>query len=152
PIISVLAILTIVGGNVMALGQSNVKRLLAYSSIVHGGYLLIGIVVGYVLGATAILFYLSCYLFMNLGAFGTLSLLERLDNTGCDLEDLRGLWYRCPFIAGFLAFFLLSLAGFPPMAGFAAKYYIFYAALQGGHPELLIVGVLASILGIYYYL
>jgi NADH-quinone oxidoreductase subunit N len=152
PIIATLAILTIVGGNIMALGQSNVKRLLAYSSIAHGGYLLIGIVVGYALGAAAILFYLSCYLFMNLGAFGVISLLERLDNTGCDVEDLRGLWYRRPLIAGLLAFFLLALAGFPPMAGFAAKYYIFYAALQGGHPELLIIGVLASILGIYYYL
>jgi NADH-quinone oxidoreductase subunit N len=152
PIISALAIVTIVGGNVMALGQSNVKRLLAYSSIAHGGYLLIGIVVGYVLGASAILFYLSSYLFMNLGAFGVISLLERLDNTGYDVEELRGLWYRRPVVAGLLAFFLLSLAGFPPMAGFAAKYYLFYAALQGGHPELLIIGVLASILGIYYYL
>ena len=152
PIIEALAILTIVGGNVMALGQSNVKRLLAYSSIAHGGYLLIGIIVGSALGATAILFYLSSYLFMNLGAFGVISLLEQLDNTGCDAEDLRGLWYRRPLIAGLLAFFLLALAGFPPMAGFAAKYYIFYAALQGGHPELLIIGVLASILGIYYYL
>jgi NADH-quinone oxidoreductase subunit N len=96
--------------------------------------------------------YLSCYLFMNLGAFGVVSLLERLDNTGCDAEDIRGLWYRRPIIAGLLAFFLLALAGFPPMAGFTAKYYIFFAALQGGHPELLIIGVLASILGIYYYL
>src|SRR5439155_15161426 len=152
PIIATLAILTIVGGNVMALVQSNVKRLLAYSSIAHGGYLLIGIVVGYALGATAILFYLSSYLFMNLGAFGLISLLERLDNTGCDVEDLRGLWYRRPVVAGLLAFFLLALAGFPPMAGFAAKYYMFYAALQGGHPELLIIGILASILGMYYYL
>jgi NADH-quinone oxidoreductase subunit N len=152
PIISALAIVTIVGGNVMALGQSNVKRLLAYSSIAHGGYLLIGIVVGYVLGASAILLYLSSYLFMNLGAFGVISLLERLDNTGYGVEELRGLWYRRPVVAGLLAFFLLSLAGFPPMAGFAAKYYLFYAALQGGHPELLIIGVLASILGIYYYL
>ena len=152
PIIATLAIVTIVGGNVMALVQSNVKRLLAYSSITHGGYLLIGIVVGYTLGATAILFYLSSYLFMNLGAFGVISLLERLDNSGCDVADLRGLWYRRPVVAGLLAFFLLALAGFPPMAGFAAKYYIFFAALQGGHPELLIIGVLASILGIYYYL
>src|SRR5581483_2664755 len=67
-------------------------------------------------------------------------------------SDLRGLWYRQPFLAGLLAFFMLSLAGFPPMAGFAAKYYIFYAALQSGHPELLIIGVLASVLGMYYYL
>jgi NADH-quinone oxidoreductase subunit N len=152
PIIAAIAILTIIGGNVMALMQNNVKRLLAYSSIAHGGYLLIGVVVGYVLGASAILLYLACYLFMNLGAFGIVSLLEQLDNKGSDIEDIRGLWYRRPIVAGLLAFFLLALAGFPPMAGFTAKYYMFYAALQGGHPELLIIGVLASILGIYYYL
>jgi NADH-quinone oxidoreductase subunit N len=152
PIIVVLSLLTMIAGNIMALVQSNVKRMLAYSSIAHGGYLLIGIVAGGQLGATAILFYLSCYLFMNLGAFGVISLLERQDNNGYDNKALRGLWYRRPVLAGALAFFLLSLAGFPPMAGFAAKYYIFYAALQSGHPELLIVGVLMSILGIYYYL
>ncbi len=152
PVIWAIAVLTIVGGNVMALVQSNLKRLLAYSSIAHGGYLLIGVVVGGSLGASAILFYLFCYLFLNLGAFGVVSVLERLDNSGTDASDLRGLWYRRPVIAGLLAFFLLSLAGFPPMAGFASKYYMFYAALAGGHPELLIIGVLASVLGIYYYL
>jgi NADH-quinone oxidoreductase subunit N len=89
---------------------------------------------------------------MNLGAFGVISVLERIDNSGYDATDLRGLWYRCPWIAGLLAFFLISLAGFPPMGGFAAKYYMFYVALTNGHPELLIIGVLASILGVYYYL
>ncbi len=152
PVVWALAVLTIVLGNLMALTQSNVKRMLAYSSIAHGGYLLIGVVVGGQAGASAILFYLSCYLFMNLGAFGVISVLERIDNSGYDANDLRGLWYRCPWIAGLLAFFLISLAGFPPMAGFAAKYYMFYIALSNGHPELLIIGVLASILGIYYYL
>ena len=108
PVIAALAIVTIIGGNIMALGQSNVKRLLAYSSIAHGGYLLIGVVVGYTLGATAILFYLSCYLFMNLGAFGVISVLEQLDNSGSSLEDLRGLWYRCPWLAAYwLSSFLL---------------------------------------------
>ncbi|GAC1468451.1 MAG: hypothetical protein PVSMB5_13560 [Ktedonobacteraceae bacterium] len=152
PVVWAIAVLTILGGNIMALGQTNIKRMLAYSSIAHGGYLLIGVVVGGALGATAILFYLSCYLFMNLGAFGIVSTVERLDNSGYGIEDLRGLWRRRPVLAGLLAFFLLSLAGFPPMAGFAGKYYIFYAALQGGHPELLIIGIVASILGIYYYL
>src|SRR5579859_4366071 len=152
PIIWAIAVLTIVGGNVMALVQSNVKRLLAYSGIAHAGYLLIGIVVGGTLGTAAILFYLLCYTFLNLGAFGAVSMLERADNSGLDAKDLRGLWYRRPVLAGFLAFFLLALAGFPPMAGFAAKYSLFYAAIAGGHPELLIIGVLASVLGIYYYL
>jgi NADH-quinone oxidoreductase subunit N len=152
PVVWAIAILTIVGGNILALVQSNLKRLLAYSSIAHAGYLLIGVVVGGTLGIAAILFYLFCYTFLNLGAFGVVSVLERADNSGNSLADLRGLWYRQPVLAGLLAFFLLALAGFPPMAGFAAKYYIFYAALQGGHPELLIIGVLASILGMYYYL
>ena len=152
PVVWAIAILTIVGGNVLALAQSNVKRLLAYSSIAHAGYLLIGVVVGGTIGLAAILFYLLCYTFMNLGAFGMVSVLERADNSGSSLNDIRGLWYRQPLLAGLLAFFMLALAGFPPMAGFAAKYYMFYAALQGGHPELLIIGVLASVLGMYYYL
>jgi NADH-quinone oxidoreductase subunit N len=152
PVVWAITVLTIVGGNIMALVQSNVKRLLAYSSIAHAGYLLIGVVVGGTLGTGAILFYLLCYAFLNLGAFGVVSLLERVDNSGNDVKDLRGLWYRRPVLAGLLAFFLFALAGFPPMGGFAAKYYLFYTALVGGHPELLIIGVLASILGIYYYL
>jgi NADH-quinone oxidoreductase subunit N len=165
PVILAITILTIIGGNILALVQSNVKRLLAYSSIAHAGYLLIGIVVGGavitvkgqlvaggVFGISAILFYLLSYTFLNLGAFGIVSVLERADNSGTDLNDMRGLWYRRPVLAGLLAFFLLALAGFPPMAGFAAKYYLFYTALLAGHPELLITGVLASILGMYYYL
>ncbi len=157
PAILTITILTIVGGNILALVQTNVKRLLAYSSIAHAGYLLIGIAIGAgtankSLGMSAILFYLLSYTFLNLGAFGVLSVLEREDNSGTSLTDLRGLWRRQPLLAGLLAFFLFSLAGFPPMAGFAAKFYIFYAALAAGHPELLIIGVLASILGMYYYL
>lgn len=151
-IIWAITILTIVGGNIMALVQSNVKRMLAYSSIANAGYLLIGVVVGGTVGISAILFYLLCYTFMNLGAFGIVSLLERVDNSGSNYTELRGLWYRQPTLSGLLSFFMLALAGFPPMAGFAAKYYLFYAALQGGHPELLIIGVLASVLGMYYYL
>ncbi len=168
PVVEAITILTIVGGNVLALVQTNLKRLLAYSSIAHAGYLMIGIVSVFFItgglninsplllegatGMAAILFYLLCYTFMNLGAFGIVSILERPDNTGSDIKDLRGLWYRRPVLAGTLAFFMLALAGFPPMAGFTAKYYIFYAAIVGGRPELLIIGVLASVLGMYYYL
>jgi NADH-quinone oxidoreductase subunit N len=152
PVVLAITILTIVGGNIMALVQSNVKRMLAYSSIANAGYLLIGVVAGGAIGLSAILFYLLCYTFMNLGAFGVVSVLERADNTGSNLSEIRGLWNRQPALAGLLAFFMLALAGFPPMAGFAAKYYIFYAALQSGHPELMIIGVLASVLGMYYYL
>lgn len=158
PVVWAIAILTIVGGNVMAVVQSNAKRMLAYSSIAHGGYLLIGIVAGVfggpnsAIGVAAILFYLLAYAFINTGAFGAVSMLERLDNSGMDTKDLRGLWYRRPALAGFLAFFLLALAGFPPMAGFASKFYLFYAAIAQGYADLLIIGVLASILGMYYYL
>lgn len=152
PVVWVITVLTIVGGNIMALVQSNAKRMLAYSSIAHAGYLLIGVIVGQSSGASAILFYLLCYAFMNTGAFGVISILEKLDNSGSAVEDLRGLWYRRPVLAGLLAFFLLGLAGFPPMAGFAAKYYLFYSAVISGHIELLIIGVLASVLGMYYYL
>jgi NADH-quinone oxidoreductase subunit N len=152
PVIWAIAILTIVGGNILALVQSSVKRMLAYSSIAHAGYLLIGVVVGGAAGISAILFYLLCYAFMNLGAFGVVSMLERVDNSGSNYTELRGLWYREPVLAGLLSFFMLALAGFPPMAGFAAKYYMFFTALQGGYPELMIIGLLASVLGIYYYL
>ncbi len=152
PVVWAITILTIVGGNILALVQTNVKRMLAYSSIAHAGYLLIGVVVGGTVGISAILFYLLCYTFLNLGAFGVVSILEQTDNSGSSYKDIRGLWYRQPVVAGLLAFFMLALAGFPPMAGFAAKYYLFYAALQGGYPELLIIGVLASVLGMYYYL
>ena len=152
PVIWAITVLTIVGGNILALVQSSVKRLLAYSSIAHAGYLLIGVVVGGTIGLSAILFYLLCYTFMNLGAFGVVSVLERADNSGSNYSEIRRLWYRQPVLAGLLAFFMLALAGFPFMAGFAAKYYLFYAALLGGHAELLIIGVLASVLGMYYYL
>jgi NADH-quinone oxidoreductase subunit N len=151
-VVLAITILTIIGGNIMALVQNNVKRMLAYSSIANAGYLLIGVVAGGAIGLSAILFYLLCYTFMNLGAFGVVSVLERADNTGANLSEMRGLWNRQPVLAGLLAFFMLALAGFPPMAGFAAKYYIFFAALQSGHLELMILGVLASILGMYYYL
>ncbi len=152
PVIWVIAILTIVGGNVLALVQTNLKRLLAYSSIAHAGYLLIGIVAGGTIGIAAMLFYLLCYTFLNLGAFGVSSVLEAANPQANNLDEMRGLWYRQPVLAGLLAFFLFALAGFPPMAGFAAKYYLFLVALQSGHPELLIIGVLASVLGMYYYL
>ena len=152
PVIWAITILTIVGGNILALVQTNLKRLLAYSSIAHAGYLLIGIVAGGTIGIAAILFYLLCYTFLNLGAFGVSSVLEAANPQANNLEEMRGLWYRQPLLAGLLAFFLFSLAGFPPMAGFAAKYYLFLVALQSGHPELLIIGVLASVLGMYYYL
>src|SRR5258708_10560743 len=161
PVILVITILTIIGGNILALVAGKVKRLLAYSSIAHAGYLLIGIVVGgavftvkgqlvmggqvftngqlvagSVFGISAILFYLLSYTFLNLGAFGIVSVLERADNSGTDLNDLRGLWYRRPVLAGFLAFFLLALAGFSAIAAFAAQQHSLYTALRFGNPHI----------------
>lgn len=152
PTLWAICVLTIVGGNLLAVSQKNVKRMLGYSSIAHAGYLMMGIIADNSLGLSAILFYLLCYGFLNLGAFGVVSVLEHVDGSGTGAADLRGLWKRQPVLAGTLAFFLFGLAGFPPMAGFAAKFYIFYAALASGHPELLVIGVVASILGMYYYL
>src|SRR2546429_593976 len=135
PVIWAITILTIVGGNILALVQSSVKRLLAYSSIAHAGYLLIGVVVGGTIGLSAILFYLLCYTFMNLGAFGVVSVLERADNSGSNYSEIRRLWYRQPVLAGLLAFFMLALAGFPFMAGFPAEHYPLFSAPPGGPAE-----------------
>jgi NADH-quinone oxidoreductase subunit N len=151
-IMIVLAIVTMVGGNILAATQTNVKRMLAYSSIAHAGYLLIGIALGTALGVAALFYYLGAYAVMNLGAFGVVLVLERVAGLGTNLDDYRGLATRRPGLAAALAVFLFALAGIPGTAGFVAKYTIFYAAVVGGHPELTIIGVIASMLGFYYYL
>jgi NADH-quinone oxidoreductase subunit N len=147
-----LAIVTMIGGNILAATQTNVKRLLAYSSITHAGYLLIGIAIGTSLGVAALLYYLAAYAVMNLGAFGVVTLLERVAGLGTNLDDYRGLASRRPGLAAALAMFLFALAGIPGTVGFVAKYTIFYAAVVGGHAELTIIGVIASMVGFYYYL
>ncbi|MBA3825621.1 MAG: NADH-quinone oxidoreductase subunit N, partial [Ktedonobacterales bacterium] len=148
----VLAIVTMVGGNILAATQTNVKRLLAYSSIAHAGYALIGIALGNALGVSALLFYLAAYAVMNLGAFGVVTVLERVAGLGTDLADYQGLSQRRPGLAAALAVFLFALAGIPGTVGFVAKYTIFYAAIVSGHAELTIIGVVASMIGFYYYL
>lgn len=151
-ILWVLAALTIVVGNVMAVIQDNVKRLLAYSSIAHAGYLLIGFATGSQEGYAAVLFYLVAYLFMNLGAFGV---VVALANEGQDCERMRsfmGLAKTRPALAGLMTLFLVSLAGIPGTAGFIAKFTIFAAAVRGDLIGLSILGVLMSVVSIYYYL
>ncbi len=147
-----LAILTMVGGNILAATQTNVKRLLAYSSIAHAGYLLIGIALGTQAGIAALLYYMAAYAVMNVGAFGVVLALERVAGLGTNLDDYRGLASRRPALAAALAVFLFALAGIPGTAGFVAKYAIFAAAVTGGHAELTIIGVVASMIGFYYYL
>jgi NADH-quinone oxidoreductase subunit N len=148
----VLAALTMVVGNVMAVIQDNVKRLLAYSSIAHAGYLLIGFVPGTAEGYTAVVFYLVCYLFMNLGAF---AVVVALANRGADcerMESFAGLARTRPGLAALMTLFMVSLAGIPGTAGFMGKVMVFSAAVNAGHVWLAILGVLMSVVSVYYYL
>jgi NADH-quinone oxidoreductase subunit N len=152
PIFWGVAILTMVGGNLLAVTQTDVKRLLAYSSVAQAGYILIGIAVGTRASYAASLVYLATYTVMNLGAFGVVAVLERADGRGTGLADYAGLARRRPWLAAALLLCLLSLAGIPPLAGFLGKWAVFYAAVTGGHTELAVVGLLTSITGVYYYL
>jgi NADH-quinone oxidoreductase subunit N len=152
PILWIIAVLTMVGGNVLAVTQRNVKRMLAYSSIANAGYILVAVVTGTETALAAMLVYLAAYAVMNIGAFGIVLTLEHNDGMGTMLDDFVGLGRRRRGLAATMAVFLLSLAGIPPLVGFAAKYYVFYAAIIGGHLELAIIGALTSIIGMFYYL
>jgi len=147
-----LAAASMVVGNITAIAQTNVKRLLAYSSIAHAGYMLTGIAAGNPEGQVGIMFYLAAYVVMNMGAFAVVSLLEREDGRGLTLEDYAGLSTQQPALAALLSVFLFSLAGIPPLAGFFGKYYVFLAAVKAGMTWLAIVGVLTSLVSVYYYL
>jgi NADH-quinone oxidoreductase subunit N len=150
----VLAVLTMLVGNVIALTQKNLKRMLAYSSISHTGYLLVGILAGPSSGGnySSVILYLVTYAIMNIGAFAILGILANQDDSGLHLEDMSGLSRRHPFLSFGLAVFLLSMAGMPPTAGFVSKYYLFYSAIQSGEILLVVLGVLCSAIGVYYYL
>jgi NADH-quinone oxidoreductase subunit N len=152
PILSAVAGLTMIAGTVLGVAQASVKRMLAYSSIAHAGYLLIGLIAANSAGKAAILFYLASYAVTNLGAFGVLAVLSRPDRPHDDVRDFAGLWYERPGLAGLLTVFLLSLAGFPPTAGFVAKWYIFNAAVQENLIALAVLGVLTSVVSVFFYL
>jgi NADH-quinone oxidoreductase subunit N len=147
-----LAALTMTVGNVVALAQSNVKRLLAYSSIAHVGYMLVGLAAGLGSGAPAVLFYLGVYAVASVGAFGTILLLQREGEEAVDLAAYGGLAGRHPFLALGLTVFLLALIGMPPTAGFVGKFYLFSAAIQQGLVSLAVLAVLNSVMAAYYYL
>jgi len=147
-----LAALTVVVGNVMAVIQENVKRLLAYSSIAHAGYLLIGFVPGTVAGYEAVVFYLIAYLFMNLGAFGVVVVLAHRGRDCERMESLAGLAHSRPGLAALMTLFMIALAGIPGTAGFVGKFLIFQAAVEAGEVWLAILGVLMSVVSVYYYL
>jgi NADH-quinone oxidoreductase subunit N len=151
-IVWALAIVTMIVGNVVALTQTNMKRLLAYSGIAHAGYILVALAANNSQGMTAVAFYFLAYTFMNIGAFIIVTVLESNGQVGDEIATYRGLWRRNPALAGFTAVFMFSLAGFPPSAGFFAKYLAFVAIVQAGHTELAIIGVLTSLVSIFYYL
>jgi NADH-quinone oxidoreductase subunit N len=147
-----LAALTILVGNLMAVIQTNLKRLLAYSSIAHAGYLLIGFATGTIDGYGAVLFYLLVYVFTNLGAFAVLVTLSEAGKDCDTFDDLAGVAKESPGLAALLTLFALSLAGIPGTAGFVAKFYLFKSAVASGQTVLAIIGVLGSVVSVYYYL
>ena len=147
----VLAVVTMTVGNVAALTQGNIKRMLAYSSIAHAGYILIGIVAGPPRGIEAALVYLAVYAFMQLGAFAVVVMLRRKDVIGDELKDLTGLYATHPGAAVAMLIFMLSLGGIPPTAGFMGKLWLFGAAIESGYIGLAVIGVLNSALSLYYY-
>jgi len=148
----VLAVLSMTLGNIVAIAQQNLKRMLAYSSIAHVGYMLVGIVAGGGLGGGSVLFYLLVYTFTTAGAFGVILLLERGGEEAVGVGDTAGLATRHPLAALALALFLLSLVGIPPTAGFVGKFYLFGAAVRSGYVWLAVIGVLNSAAAAYYYL
>jgi NADH-quinone oxidoreductase subunit N len=146
-----LAVVTMTVGNIAALTQSNIKRMLAYSSIAHAGYVLIGLVAATPRGVTATMLYLLIYAFMQMGAFAVVALLRRQDVVGDELKDLSGLYFRAPSAAFAMLVFMLSLGGIPPTAGFMGKLWIFSAAIESGYVWLAVIGVLNSAVSLYYY-
>jgi NADH-quinone oxidoreductase subunit N len=145
----IISALTMIIGNLIALRQTNIKRMLAYSSIAHAGYLMVAILSQ---DTRSLLFYFVVYLFMNIGAFSAVIALGKKDKEFLELDDYAGIGFKYPWIGATFAVFLFSLAGFPPTGGFLAKFYVFSAAVREGLVSLVVIGVLASLVSVYYYL
>ncbi|MFZ1136008.1 MAG: NADH-quinone oxidoreductase subunit N [Candidatus Korobacteraceae bacterium] len=156
PLLIIVSIFTMTVGNLAAITQNNLKRLLAYSSIAHVGYMLLGLVasdgVNNSTGIMAIMIYLLVYTFMNLGAFAVITSLRRRNIIGDDIDDIAGLYSKAPVETMLMLAFLLSLSGIPPLAGFWGKYFIFLSLIQTGHYALASLAVLYSVIGLYYYM
>lgn len=150
-ITAAIAALSMVWGNLAALTQTNVKRMLAYSSIAQAGYILLGVLVVNEVGAWAVLFYLAAYVLMTMGAFGGVVLLERREYAGETFSDYAGLARRAPLLSACMVIFLLGLTGIPPTAGFVGKVYLFAGAVKAGWTWLAVIGVLTSAISLYYY-
>jgi NADH-quinone oxidoreductase subunit N len=154
-LLGVVAAITIVWGNLGALTQNNTKRLLAYSSISHAGYTLLGLIAGNETGYTGFIIYLFIYTIMNLGVFGCIIALRRRGIIGDRMEDLNGLMKKAPWLTVMLTIFLLSLGGIPPTAGFIGKFYLFAGLIETGNPwlvRLAVLAVLMSVVSLYYYI
>ncbi len=152
PLLSAIAGLTMIVGTIVGVAQNSVKRMLAYSSIAHAGYLLVGLAAANTAGKASILFYLAAYGLTNLGAFGVLAALSTPDRPHDDVRDFAGLAQERPGLAALLTVFLLSLGGFPPTVGFVAKWYVFGAAVQADLISLAVLGVLTSVISVFFYL
>lgn len=148
----ILAVLTMTVGNIAALMQENIKRMLAFSGIAHAGYILVALIAGSQMGSSSILYYLLAYAFMNIGAFGVVVLLAQKGDEFLNVEDYAGLGFSRPGVAFAMGVFMFSMAGIPPLAGFVGKFYIFSAAVQAGYIWLAIIGVINSVISVYYYL
>ncbi|MBF0454730.1 MAG: NADH-quinone oxidoreductase subunit NuoN [Magnetococcales bacterium] len=151
PVLQFMAVLSMAVGSFAAIAQTNIKRMLAYSSIGHVGFLLIGLSTGTIEGYHGVLIYLTIYIFMSVGAFGLILILNR-EGVGDNIEDYKGLSRKRPYLALLMSAFMFSMAGIPPLAGFIGKLYVFMAAIKAGMIGLAIVGVLFSALGAFYYL
>ena len=151
PMLIGVAVLSMTVGNLAAITQTNIKRLLAYSSISHAGYILLGLIAGNETGIKGVAVYILVYTFMNLGAFLVVIALRRKDLIGEDVEDLTGLMHKSPGYATLMLIFMLSLAGIPPTAGFIGKYFIFLSLIQSKHYGLAIIATLYVAVAIYYY-
>jgi NADH-quinone oxidoreductase subunit N len=152
PFLFGISILTMLTGNIAAIFQNDLKRMLAYSGVAHAGYLLIGIVANTTEGIASILFYLSVYLFMNIGAFAVVLSLEGKGENGTSIYRFKGLAKRNPLLAAAMSLFMVSLAGFPPTAGFFGKLFLFMAAIKEGYVLITIMAVIASVISVYFYL
>jgi NADH-quinone oxidoreductase subunit N len=151
PLLIAVAVLSMTVGNLAAISQSNVKRLLAYSSVSHAGYMLLGLIAGNETGIKGVAVYILVYTFMTLGAFLVLVALRRKDLLGEDMADLSGLMHKSPGYAVLMLIFMLSLAGIPPTAGFIGKWYIFLSLIQTGKYALAVIATLYVAVAIYYY-
>jgi NADH-quinone oxidoreductase subunit N len=151
PIFAVLAALTMILGNVVAIVQQNLKRMLAYSSIAHAGYALVALVAQSAAGVSSMLYYLMAYALMSIGSFAVLTVVAKQGDERYAFDDYAGLGTTHPWLAALMTLFMFALAGFPPTAGFAGKFYIFSAAVQSGYYSLALIGALTSVVSVVYY-